>query len=229
MMKITRLVELSLFYRLQDILSVSRNKEIPKSADFRTYNLKYSNVLTNYPFVVYIDDVISDSGFSVDYLNGLIKFDIALTSVTKVQVDYTYCSVNVYDESKNPLSDDFKYPAVAIYEEEGEEVGFELGSNKKQRHSEWIFEVWSERGGERNDITDTILESFEDGTIYITDYNVAFPINSDGSKNAEFNAENQKVAVMYCDSINYSKAGSLDIGDKPMYMSQIFIDLVINK
>lgn len=229
-MKITRLVELSLYFKMQEILSVSRKDEKPKSANYSTYNLKYSNVQTDYPFIVKVNNEEVDSSlYSINYRDGSITFASPLNSRDIVGVSYTYCPVNVYDESKNPSSDDFKYPAVAIYEDEREDVAVELGSNKKELHPTWIMEVWSERGGERNDITDTIMEFFEEGLIPIVNYNVAFPINEDGSKNEEFDSTSSIYGYMYCDSINYRKGGSLDIGDKPKYLSEIILDLTINK
>lgn len=214
---------------IQKALSRTRLNEKPKSANYSTYTLKYNSIQTNYPITVRINnDEVGNSEYDVDYNGGVITFKDRLSSNDVVSVDYTYCPINIYDESKNPYDNDFKYPAVAIYEEGREDEAVELGSNKKELHPTWIFEVWAERGGERNDITDIIMELFEDGTIPILDYNIAFPINSDGSKNEEFDENNQLYGYGYCDSINYRKGGSLDIGEKPKYLTEIMAELTIN-
>lgn len=226
-MKITRLVELSLHFNVQKWLSRSRLKEKAKTANFKVYNLKYSTIQTDQPVVVYRNG-LEVLDYTVNYVEGLIVFHEALLSTDVVEVDYTYCPINIYDESSNTQYKDFKYPAIAIYEEDREDKPFELGNAKKELHPTWVFEVWTERGGERNDITDTIMELFEEGSIPVIDYNIAFPINADGTRNTEFDELSQVMGYMTCDSINYRKGGSLDIGDKPKFLSEIMADLTIN-
>jgi hypothetical protein len=228
MMKVTRLVELSLIYKVQEALSRRRSGERPKSADFRTYNLKYNNIQTREIVTVKVNGIVKNtSDYIIDYPNGSITMITALSSSDVIEIDYTYCPVNIYDEGESPQSKDFKYPAIAIYELEREDKPFELGNHKKEMNPTWVFEVWAERGGERNDITDTIMEIFE-GSVEVIDYNVEFPINSDGTKNDSFDGTSQIIGHMHCDSINYSKGGSLDIGEKPKFLTEIFADLTIN-
>jgi hypothetical protein len=214
---------------LQDVLSQTRVKEKAKTANFTTYNLKYTNVQTKYPFTVYANGLEYNSGsYNVDYVNGAITFVTPLTSSDVIEVSYTYCPINIYDETMSPQSSDFKYPAVSVYELDREDKAFELGNPKKEMHPTWVIEVLTERGGERNDITDDIMSFFEEGSIPIIDYNIAFPTNQDGSKNNSFNENSQIVGYMYCDSINYRKGGSLNIGDKPKFLTEILVDLTIS-
>jgi hypothetical protein len=226
---ITRLVELSLYYKIPDSLSRTRVKEKPKSANFKVYNLKYNNIQVKHPIHVYVNGMeFNKNSYSVDNINGIVTLNTPITMTDVVEVTYTYCPVNIYDESTSPQSSDFKYPAVAIYEMDRVDEAIELGSNKKEKHPTWVFEVWSDRGGERNDITDDIMDMFEEGNIPVIDYNVNFPINSDGTINTNFDEITQTIGFMYCDSINYTKGGSLDIGEKPKYLSEIMADLTIN-
>lgn len=229
MMKITRLVGLSLYHTVQKSLTRIRVGEKPKSADFKVFKLKYSNIQTDYPIVVRVNGIEENpSNYIVDYKSGSINVSrTILTSSDVVEVDYKYCTVNLYDESANPLSNDFSYPAVAVYEIDREDTPKELGNAKKEMHPTWGIEVWSERGGERDDITDTIMELFE-GSIEVVDYNIAFPVNEDGTKNDNFDEVSQTIGYMDCDSINYRKGGSLDIGDKPKFLTEILVDLTIN-
>jgi hypothetical protein len=228
-MRTTRLIELTLFYNLQDALSQSRTKEKPKSADFTTYNLKYINVQTKYSVTVYKNGtVVNPSQYKVDYINGMISFTAPNTSSDVIEVSYTYCPINIYDESMSPQSADFKFPAVSVYEFSREDRAFELGNPKKQMQPAWMIEVWAERGGERNDITDDVMAFFEQGSIPIIDYNIAFPTNSDGTKNTSYNESAQVVGYIYCDSINYRKGGSLNIGDQQRFLTEIIADLTIN-
>jgi len=225
----TRLIELSLFEQIQDKLSRSASKEIPVSPNLLNYNLKYNNIRTQYPVNVYINgELASPSLYSVDYVNGIVNFKTARASTDVIQVDYTYCYVNVYDESMSPSDNNFKYPAVAIYEIDREDVGFELGSSIRENHPRWGIEIWAERGGERNDYTDLLMNLFEDGaTLPIIDFNVAFPINSDGTINPLYNPSTQTIAYMFIDSIKYNKGGSLNIGEKPRFLSKILVDMTI--
>lgn len=224
-MRISRLIELTLFYKLQDLFSTSKNAERISSADFKTYNLKYTNIQPQYPVNVYVDGVLS-SAYTIDYVNGIITFASALVSTNIVTVDYTYCPVNIYDEGRNPLSQDFKYPAVAVYEDTASLHPYELGTGNREIRSYWIFEVYAERGGENNDIKDAIVDMMQEDPFPIIDYNLGFPINRDGTKNTSFDSNNASAyANIY--SINYIKGGSLDIGDKPKYMSQIHVELSI--
>lgn len=227
-MEKTRLVELSLYYKLKDVLSRSRTGEIATSANFSNYNLKYSSIQTQYPVTVHVNTVTyNSSGYSVDYINGKINFNVPLTSSDVVSVDYTYCPINIYDESTSPESNDFKYPALAVYEYEREDIAYELGSNSKELHPTWIIDVWAERGGERNDITDIVASLFDDNTtIPVIDFNQGFPTNSDGTINTSFDSS-KVIGYMFTDSIKYRKGGSLNIGDKPRFMSEIFTDLTI--
>ncbi|RPK20067.1 hypothetical protein [Paenibacillus xylanexedens] len=224
-MKISRLIELSLFYQLRDLLSVKKTNDIAKSVDFISYQLKYNNISTTKDVVVKVDGNIVASGYSVDYLNGIVNFDIALTQSNQVKVDYYYCNFNIYDESSNETSESFKYPAVAIYEDETETKPYELGSSQTEKTKTYIIQVFSERGGERNDVTDSIVELLE-GSIGITDYNLGFPLNEDGTLNDSFDPY-QIITYTHAESINYRKGGSLDIGNKPKFYSEIIVDLKI--
>lgn len=228
-MEITRLIELSLFNHISDKLSRTRLKETPTSANFLTYNLKYNSIQTKYPVVVYVNNITYNSNsYTIDYVNGIVNFKTPLTSSDNVQVDYTYCTVNVYDESMSPTDNNFQYPAVAVYEAERKDVGFELGSTTKEMHPLWIIDVWSERGGERNDYTDMVVQLFEENSsLPIIDYNIAFPTNSDGTLNTSFNAGSQIKGYMFSDSIKYHKGGSLNIGEKPAFLTEILLDLTV--
>jgi hypothetical protein len=224
-MKTTRLVELSLYYKLKDSLSIKRTGETLTSVDFISYNLKYDNITTTFDVVVYVDGEIATSGYVVDYINGIIKFDSALSSSNIVKADYYYCPYRIYDESSSETTDNFKYPAIAIYEDETETEPYEIGTATTEKVKSYVVQVWSERGGERNDVTDSIVEILE-RSIPIIDYNAGFPVNNDGTKNMSFNP-NSIVTVAVSDSINYRKGGSLDIGTKPKYFAEIYVDFKI--
>lgn len=229
-MEITRLIELSLYYSIKKHLSISKTKEILKneSTDFTIYNLKYSNIETEYGVEVYVNDVPYQGEYTVDYINGVVKFLTPLLSTDIVKATYHYCPVNIYDEGTQPTTENFRYPALSIYEDETISVGYELGSVKKERRASWIVEIWAERGGERNDITDKVYRLFEENNIPLIDYNISFPTNSDGTINNSFDKLNQTIGYISVESINYDKGGSLQQGDKPKYVSHIFVDLVIN-
>jgi hypothetical protein len=232
-MEISRLVELSIFYKLQEFMAVKRLAEKPKSADFQTYNLKYTSIQTSFPVVVYVNSVVhSESLYTVNYINGTIKFNTALLSTDLVEVDYYYCPVRVYDEGSIPKkegdSNNISYPAIGFIEDESKYIPYEIGNSSREKHSTWIFELYSERGGERNDITDNVVE-FLEGGIDVIDFNIAFPINQDGTKNINYNESAQIYGYMSADSINCIKDRSYDIGGTLKYMSHIFVDFIINK
>jgi hypothetical protein len=224
MMEITRLTELSLFYNMRDYLSVKKTGEVLSSTNLISYTVKYTNVITSIPMVVYKNGAIVIN-YTIDYVNGIITFNSTLLVGDVVTVDYYYCIFNIYDESSNATTDSFKYPAIAIYEDDTDTAGFELGSATKETTTTWIIEVWAERGGERNDATDNIVKMFN-GTIPIVNYNNGFPVNSDKTLNINFNP-NDIMTYAICESIKYRKGGSLDIGSKPMYFSEIRADLKI--
>jgi hypothetical protein len=225
-MRITRLIELTLFHHVKSIFARTR-KEKPKSADFRTYSLKYTNILPEEVKVYKNGFLVGNTEYFADYINSIIVFNLQQSSSDVIEVEYRYCPINIYDEGSNPSDDNFKYPAIAIFEIDSDHIGKELGSNKKEKHPTWGMEVWTERGGERHDITDTIVESLEEGTLPILNYNDGFPVESDGSINDSFDYGNI-VGYMSFDSINYRKGGSLDIGDKKKYIAEILIELTIN-
>jgi hypothetical protein len=225
MMKITRLTELSLYYKIKDTLSIKRTGEVLKSVDFLSYSLKYNNIPTAFEVVVKVDGTVATSGYAVDYINGLIKFISPLTASNTVTADYYFCPFNIYDEGSNESTDNLKYPAIGIYEDNADAIPFELGSSNTEKIKEFVIEVWSERGGERTDAVDTLVEMLE-GNIPIINYNDGFPYNTDGTINMSFDPTNI-VAIATTDSINYSKGGSLDIGNKPKYFSEIRVDLKI--
>lgn len=224
-MKISRLTELSLYYMLRDTLSIKKTKDIAKSVDFLSYSLKYNNITTTYDVVVSVNDIEATSGFVVDYINGVVKFDTALIASDIVKVNYYYCPFNLYDESSNELTDNAKFPAIALYEDETDTRPFELGTSQTEKVKTYIIQVWSERGGERNDATDSIVEMLE-GSIPIVDYNNGFPVNADGTKNLAFDSSNI-ITVANTDSIKYEKGGSLDISKKPKFFAEIYVDLSI--
>lgn len=226
-MKITRLTELSLYYKVKEQFKARKTAEILKSADFLTYNLKYTNIQLNETVSVYIGGVLQNTGYTLDYIQGIVRFDTALNATSVVTADYSYCTFNIYDEGVSPTSNEFKYPAIAIYETDSSDEPFELGNSKKERTSNWVLEVWTERGGESNDAKDTLLELFE-GNLDIIDFNLAFPTNRDGSKNESFATDSRVIGYGTVESINSGKSGSLDIGDKPKYLNEIFVEFKIN-
>ncbi|MNS33486.1 hypothetical protein D3C71_1121600 [compost metagenome] len=225
-MKKTRLVETSLYYKIKKALSIKKSGEtVITSEEKAVFNLKYNNIDESSEIHVYINDILQDTDkYSLNYPDGSVRLYSPVPANTKVSFTYSYCPVYIYEEGLNPKSDHFKYPAVAIYEDTSAQRPFELGNSKKETSSDWIIEVWCEFGGERNDITDTILEMFDE-EIEIIDYNLAFPTKRDGTLNEDFNYDNQIITYATCDSINCSKAGSLDIGIKPKYLSEILINL----
>lgn len=224
-MQITRLTELSLFYKIRDTLSIKRTGESPTTVDYKTYTLKYNNITTSQQAVVYTGGAVVTSGCAVDYINGVVKFNSPLTSSNAVTVDYYFCPFNIYDEGSNETTDNFKYPAIAIYEHQADTQAYELGNSATEKIKTFIIELWTERGGERTDATDQLVTMLE-GSIPIIDYNQGFPYNSDGTLNTSFNPNNT-LTVAITDSINYRKGGSLDIGNKPKYFSEIYVDLKI--
>lgn len=228
MMKITRLTELSLFYRIQELFTTRKTAEKLKSADFITYNLKYSNIQINEVVNIYVNGVIQNTGFTLNYIEGILTFDTKLTANTSVTADYTYCFANIYDEGMSPTGSNFKYPAIAIYEADSSDEPFELGNSKKERIANWVIEIWTERGGENSDFKDTIMEFFEEDGFDILDYNISFPTNRNGSKNESFLANISRIGYATVESINSGKSGSLDIGDKPKYLNEIFVEFKIN-
>jgi hypothetical protein len=209
------------------LFKIKKTGEKPKSADFRTYNLKYTNIQLNEEISVSVDGTLVSTGYSVDYINGIILFESPLTSTSVVSVDYYYCPINIYIDGESPSSPEFKYPAIAIYEADSKGVPIELGSSKKERYANWVLEIWTDRGGENSDIKDTLMDFFDE-ELNIIDYNVDFPINRDGSKNTLFDADANTIGFATCESINSAKSGSLDIGDKPKYLNEIFVELKIN-
>lgn len=228
-MEITRLVGLSLYYAIQDKLSQQRIKEQATSADFLTYILKYNSIVYSQPVQVYINGTLqSSSTYTVNYNQGIVKLGIKLTSSDVVEVSYYFCPVSLYDNSQNPNTNNaFKYPAVAIYEHNRHDVPYELGSSIRLKLPQWNIDIWSERGGERDDITDLIVEMIEEEELPIIDYNIAFPVSLDGTLNTSFNYEGQIKGYLTTDSINYLKAGSLSIGDTPKFLAEIYADFTI--
>lgn len=227
-MKITRLVELTFWYKVQEALGQQRLKETATSADFLTYTLKYNSIIYSSPITVYINGITQNSSFyTVNYTQGLITLKNKITSSDIVQVDYSYCPINMYDESTNPTSKDFKYPAVAVYEQKRNDVPYELGNAKRMLEPTWVFDIWAERGGERNDISDIIMELLEENNIPIIDYNQGFPVNADGSLNPSFNYTSQTIGYITTNSINYLKGGSYDSGEQPKFLTEIYADLEI--
>jgi hypothetical protein len=225
-MQITRLVELSLHYQIRELLSVQRTGEKVTSVDFLNYNLKYNNIITSYSVVVYKNGSTVTSGYVFDYINGVIKFSSKQLATDVITADYYYCPFYMYDEGSNETSDDFSYPAIAIYEHNSYADPYELGNTNNELVKTFIIEVWSERGGERTDATDLIV-SWINNTFPIIDYNLnGFPYNPDGTLNTSFDPTNI-VTYAFTDSINYRKGGSLDIGNKPKYFSEIYVDLKI--
>lgn len=229
MMRITRLTELSLFYKIRELFTATKTGEILKSADFQTYNLKYTNVQLNSTINVYVNGVIQTTGYSLDYMTGVLRFDTRFNSLTEIKIDYSYCPYSIYDEGIDPSSKDnkFSYPAIAVYEATSEDEPIELGSSRRDRISDWVVEIWTENGGANSDIRDTIMELFIE-EIKILDYNIAFPTNRNGSLNEMFSAEEQTIGYAIADSINSGKSGSLNIGEKPKYLSEIFVELKIS-
>jgi hypothetical protein len=225
-MEITRLVELSLIYSLKSHLSVRKTNESPATTDNKTFRLKYADITEDKEVLVLVGGAPPSVDYKVNYRDGLIIFDSPLASSSDLRVSYSYCKINVYDEGKNPFTDDnFQYPAISIYEINREDEGYELGSGRKEKNSHWGIEVWTERGGERHDISDSIINFFEEDNSPIIDYNKSFPLDSNGFKNPAYNKESQVRGYMSCDSINKDNGGSLGIGDKPKYMSEIVVEL----
>lgn len=226
-MKKTRLVESSLHYRIKQGLSLHKTGEsIVTTKAQSVFYLKHSNMDESAEVKAYVGGILQENtAYTVNYVKGSVTFSSPLPIGSEVSFDYSYCPFFFYEEGVSPQSsDDFKYPAIAIYEDGSSLHPYELGNSGKETYADWIIEVWCELGGERNDATDAILEIFDE-EIAIIDYNQSFPILRDGTRNEGFNPDAQTIAYASCESINCTKSGSLDIGKKPRYLSEIFVSL----
>lgn len=227
-MERTRLIEYSLYYKIQDKLSRRRKKEKPKTLDSQTYNLRSVDVLPQYPVEVFVNNIQQQGNFTVNYLDGIVTFDFPLNTTDTVEISYTYCTHTIYDESNNPRVEEFVSPAVAIHRQNRTDKAFELGNAEREEHSMWVIDVWSYRGGERHDATDMLTRMFEVESLPIVDYNLGFPLEQNGTKNDNFDTRSMTTNYMILDGIKSSDGGSLYNGDKPVYTSNIVVDLIIN-
>lgn len=229
-MKITRMVELSLYFYLKDNLSILKTGEVLTSTDLITYPVKFRNVVVNNELKVYVNNILQDeSTYSFDYQNGILRFNSIRSVSDAVKIDYRYCYLNIYDEGQFESKKDIQMPCVVIAEEDFKDVAYELGTNKKERRGVWNIAVFADRGGERNDITDEVCELLEVGTLPVINYGLNFPFLSNGQKNVAFDPTSQIEGYLDFDSINCFKAGSYSLGDKPTYTSEILVSMTINK
>jgi hypothetical protein len=224
------MVELSLYFYLMDNLSVLKTGEVLTSTDLITYPVKFKNVITNNELKVYVNGFVQDENtYTFDFPNGVLRFNTNRLASDAVKIDYRYCYLNIYDEGQFESKKDIQMPCVVIAEEDFKDVGYELGTSKKERNGVWNIAVFSDRGGERNDITDEICELLEIGTLPVINYGLNFPFLSNGQKNTLFDSTAQIAGYMSFNSINSFKAGSYSLGDKPAYTSEILVNMTINK
>lgn len=218
-------MELSLYYKIREHLAIKKTNEKLNSVDRISYPLRYNNIPALFNVVVLVNEIEATSGYAVDYINGIVKFDTVLTVTDKVKATYYYCPFNIYNESSNETTDILKLPAIGIYEDATDTQPFELGNSRTEKTKTYVIQIWSEHGGERNDATDSIVELLE-GSLPIIDYNEGFPTNEDGSKNQTFDYS-KSIALAATDGINYRKGGSLDVGSKAKYFAEIYVDFKI--
>lgn len=163
---------------------------------------------------IYIDGVFQavGSGYIVDYPNGRVIFDTALTGSPIVTAEYSYKRVNVLDsdteefrtvqEQSLILDNNFpiqsgQYPefernlvqmpliAIEAVPNRSHPVGMQLGGGHVMVQ-DILFYIYTETKKDRNRIFDCLVDQ-EDNTIYMYDLNkvianTGLPLNSYGHK-----------------------------------------------
>ncbi len=175
------------------------------------------------PPKIYVDSVETGSGYTIDYPNGKVIFDQALSSTNTVSADYSYRNVQSYVgnqsnlffeiqyDSQNPANNSWassatsgdyatdpsqrmQLPAVLIEcVAQKKSEGYELGSGRLKIDQDVLVTVVSENKYERNIITD-ILSEQKHKTINLYDIDV---LNKRNQNSLNYDGSLNESGLMY--------------------------------
>lgn len=197
-----RLIGLSLYYAIQETLSIAVQGEVLQnpSQDQQTYVSAHNNWLPTFPVTIYVNGVptthctvyFSGGIGSGSYPGGTVVFPAPVSGT--VTADYQLGIANVFDDYPDfdlvrPI---FQFPAVSIQFGQVTDIPFELGPNAWAYECEVLLDIWARTSGQRNDLANALRHRFNGGILWV-DYNQGFPITPSGTLNPLFNALQQAV------------------------------------
>ncbi|HEC67145.1 MAG TPA: hypothetical protein ENI23_17850 [bacterium] len=146
--------------------------------------------------------------YTVDYLRGAIKNP----TITPTSVTYSWNYVSVLKSW--PGSNPPPLPIVSIDVGGSSPEGFQLGGGKKRVREASIY-IFATSPDERDDLTDTIEDSFFNRNVSVKDYSTGDYLNYDGTFNTGFSPSNISSSPMYM----------LDVASRPINVADIGSEL----
>lgn len=179
--------------------------------------LSVSGIYVNNSYVPY-----SSGSFTIDYPNGRIILDEAITKYSTVKTSYSYRYVQTYRASENPWFDVLQFGSYATDNKDitkrdngdwsiagnarvqmpcviieavprSRSRPYELGNNNLLIEQDIVFHVLAENKNDRNKIVD-ILRLQQDNTIMLFDTNT---ISQDDNFPLDYNGNKKNNALMY--------------------------------
>jgi len=212
---------LSLYYHIKNHISTQVTNEQLTSQDYKAYQSKYKLWYEVKPIIRL--NGIQTFDFSIDINNGTIIMDNQLTSTDIVTADYKYSLAYIYDDYPDNLENNqLKLPAISIVNEDTVEKPYQL-TNGKKINRYYVVEIWAERGTQRDDLSETVKELF-DQTLPLIDFNQGFPIQNNRI-NYNFDITSQTIEIMYLEEFRMYPSRTLEVGEKQKYIMSIDIML----
>lgn len=216
-----RNIGLSLYFEFLNELSNHKEKEKLTTDNYQVYHFSQKPILTSKPVYIYKNNVEINVGFTVNYENGYITFDTVNSSDDFIEASYDYCFVALFDEYPDDIETNITIPSVCIQYNEGYRHPLEMGTKQKRKDShEFEIAVYASGSGQRADLASLIMDILGK-SMPLVDYNLGFPINADGTKNINFNKNNQIIGWLEFENISNETYRSVNFGDVSLYVMLI--------
>lgn len=192
-----RLQDYSIQFYLRNQLSFSVENEVMTTTDLKKYKAKFKEwVPDRYVLVVRNDKLVDKSEYIANYREGEINFLDAQKPTDKIKISYSYTWIKILpgfpDEKFNP-------PLISVETGTTREGALQLGGGK------WVYtlyhlNIWAANTAQRDDMADLIKDVLDNDAPFI-DYNLGFPLLTDGKKNPNYDEKSQKLCNIVFDNV----------------------------
>lgn len=193
-----RLQEYSLHYFLKKHLAFSTTNEILATNDNKSYKAKHGDwIVDSHVFVFRNGKIVPSGEYVANYRDGIVSFKTAQDPDVKITASYFYNWIEVTPSFPDELSNK---PIISLEMGPSREGALQLGGGR------WVYtmyhlNVFALNRAQRDDMAQMIRETLEDYEAPLVDYNLGFPMLSDGARNPSYSEISQKICNMFFNDV----------------------------
>lgn len=226
-MKISRLIDLSVYYYLKGSLYSNATGETLTPIDAKNFTSKRRHWVPSRPVNIYrngvlVPDLLYKVYYETDVAGGVarVSFNEPVLSTDEISADFSYNYVRIADAFPE---EEIGYPVLVVATGVTRGLPFELGGPPEIVTSLYL-DLFAQGEGQRDDMADAIREALDAGCPLI-DFNLGFPLLPDGTMNPSHDATSQVVGSLEFEDITVRRNPLGMFTPPEVYRAQIAADI----